>query len=230
MTHDLKSEILNTCRGYERDHIMKVINEIASENSSRQMKELYNMKPCPICGKQEGIVTNVMRRSTDGRMVVAGRMGYCKNCKYHSRKIMDHELPLTHTDASWTLMAVKAWNDYCNVNMFSVCEELFGEEYQYAMNSEEVFELIESLTRYGKLTARDRRYDRRQDDSSIISEMADVIICIYQLLHTRRVSPEVLNNVMRDKIERTCNNESVRSAIAGLSKRIIGATAIQTEL
>lgn len=113
-----------------------------------------------------------------------------------------------------------------SVSFFEICEKQFGVDYQYACNSEEVFELIESLTRYGKLTSRDRRPDRRQDDQSIVSEMADVIICIFQLLHTRRVSPEVLNNVMREKIKRTCLHESVRTAILELSKRITKETHI----
>ena len=113
-----------------------------------------------------------------------------------------------------------------DVSLFEVLEELYGVEYQYALNAEEVFELIESLTRYGKLTSRDRRNDRRQSDQSIISEMADVIICIYQLLYTRKVSPEVLNNVMREKIKRTCHHESVRTAIAELSKCVSQMTSI----
>ena len=150
MRKNLKSDILSTCSGWERDHIVKTMNEIIQE------------------------ITTPPREIT----------------------------------------------------IFDILEDLYGADYQYALNSEEVFELIESLTRYGKLTSRDRRPDRRQDDQSIVSEMADVIICIFQLLHTRRVSPEVLNNVMKEKIQRTCLNESVRTAILELSRKVTKATTI----
>lgn len=152
MRKNLKSDILSTCSGWEREHIVKTLNEIVQE------------------------------------------------IKAPSREI----------------------------TIFDILEDLYGVDYQYALNSEEVFELIESLTRYGKLTARNQRPDRRQDNQAIISEMADVIICIYQLLYTRKVSPNVLDTVMKEKIQRTCNNESVRTAIAELSRKVIRMTTISS--
>ena len=218
MKDNLKDDVLNACRGYERDHIMNTLTEIVRENSSQKMREMYNMKPCPKCGSTDVHITNVMQGVTQGRPRTIAKMGVCTSCKFHSAKVYSKDLGPHYTEASWTTLTVQVWNSTRATSFFAVCEELFGEEYQYACNDEEVLELIEALTRYGKLTARDRRFDRRQTDSSIISEMADVIICIYQLLHTRRVSAEVLNSVMRDKINRTCMHESVRSAILGLSK------------
>lgn len=226
MRRNLKSDILNVCRGWEAEHIIEVIKEIARENSSSQLRQTFGMEPCPVCGSKDVHITNVMQGVTRGNPIVVAKMGFCTACKFHSKKVYAAELRIPYTEASWTQATVNTWNNTSISSFFEICEKQFGVEYQYACNSEEVFELIESLTRYGKLTARDRRPDRRQDDSSIVSEMADVIICIYQLLHTRHVSPEVLNNVMREKIQRTCQHESVRTAILELSKRITKETHI----
>ena len=146
MSKNLRDDILNACRGYERDHIIDTLKGILNENTS--------------------------------------------------------------------------------TSVFKIAEELYGEDYQYSLNSEEVFELIEALTRYGKLTSRDRRFDRRQESDVIVSEMADVVICIFQLLHTRRISPDVLNHVMKNKLERLCTSESVRTAILGLSRSVDRMTHI----
>ena len=226
MKDNLKDDILNACRGYERDHIMNTLKEIVSENSSQQLREMYKMNPCPKCGSTEVHITNVMQGVTQGRPKTVAKMGFCTACKFHSKKVYSRDMRNPYTEASWTIETVRVWNETKVLPFFAACEELFGEEYQYTCNSEEVLELIEALSRYGKLTARDRRFDRRQTDSSIISEMADVIICIFQLLHTRRVSPDVLNNVMREKINRTCQHESVRTAILGLSRSVDRMTHI----
>jgi len=226
MKENLKDDILNACRRYERDHILTTLKDILRENSSQSMREHFNMKPCPICGHENVHITNVMKRVEGSNPTVIAKMGFCTNCKFHSQKVYRGNLGPHYTEVSWTIAAVQVWNSTVTTSFFEVCERTFGEDYQYACNNEEVLELIEALVRYGKLTARDRRFDRRQTDTSIVSEMADVIICIYQLLHTRKVSSDVLNNVMREKINRTCQHESVRTAIAELSKCVSQMTSI----
>lgn len=226
MTNDLKSEILNACRGYERDHIINTLKEIVCENSPQQLREMYNMKPCPKCGSTDVYITNVMHGVCEGHPKVIAKVGFCTTCRFHSAKVYSRDLKPCYTEASWTIETVRIWNNTRVTSIFSICEELFGKDYQYALNSEEVFELIDALIHYGKTTARDCRFDRRQDDDVIISEMADVIICIFQLLHTRHIPPYVLNAVMGNKLKRLCVTESVRTAILELSNNVIQATSV----
>lgn len=231
MKNNLKEDILNTCRGYEREYIMSTLREIVSENSAATLREHYCMQVCPVCGCEDVHITNVMRGIGTGRQpVIVAKMGFCTRCKHHSHKVFKDSLPDPVTEAIWMKEAVRVWNEEKVVSFFKVCEDTFGADYQYACNSEEIFELIEALTRYGKLTSRDQRPDRRQDNSSIVSEMADVIICIYQLLYTRKVSPNVLDAVIKEKIQRTCNNESVRTAILELSRKITEASLIHAPI
>lgn len=226
MRKSLKDDIIHACAGWEGEHVSKVLRELLIESNTSQIRNMFNMNPCPRCGSTNVHITDVMQRKNSGEILVVAKMGFCTACKFHSKKVFAHDLRRPYTEASWTNETVNVWNNTQVTSMFGVCEDTFGEEYQYACNSEEVFELIESLTRYGKLTARDRRSDRKQSDESIVSEMADVIICIYQLLYTRKVSAEVLDKVMLYKVERTCANESVRTAIAELSKRVMEKTTI----
>ena len=218
------------CRGWDKEYVMKVISDIARDNDSDQLRNIFNMKPCPVCGCKDVHITNIMRGITNGSPVVVAKMGVCTACKYHGQKVYASGLRKPFTEASWTRITVNLWNNTPVTSFFKICEDTFGSDYQYACNSEEVFELMEALTRYGKITARNQRPDRQQSNHDIISEMADVIICIYQLLYTRNVSPEVLNNVMREKINRTCLHESVRTAIASLSRKVTEATTINVPI
>ena len=230
MSKNLKDDILNACRGFERDHILATLKGILDEQTPQTLRDLFNMSACPSCGGTEVYITDVMHGVSEGRPHIVAKMGFCRSCKFHGPKVYKRDLKNSATDAMWTKKTVQAWNASHFVNIFTIAEELFGEEYQYSLNAEETFELIESLTRYGKLTSRDRRYDRRQESDAIVSEMADVIICIFQLLHTRRISPEVLNSVMKNKLDSLCTHESVRTAIAELSNNVKKASLVNVHI
>jgi hypothetical protein len=187
------------------------------------------MKPCPKCGSGDVIITNIMNGVIKKNLVIVGKMGYCTSCKFHGKKVYKRDLREPITEAIWMKRAVDEWNNTPVTSLFTACEEIYGIDYQYSLNSEEVCELIAALATYGSSTQRCRRFDRAEgykDDIKIVSEMADVIICIYQLLHTRRISFDVLNNLMQEKVERTCHYESVRTAIAKLSKNVNQMTRI----
>lgn len=230
MSKNLRDDILNACRGYERHYIIETLKYILDDNTPKTLRELYNMKTCPNCGSPEVHITDVMNGVCEGRPHVIAKMGFCTACKFHSKKVYKRELKEPITDAIWTKKTVQVWNNTHTTSVFKITEELYGTPYQFFLNAEEVLELIEALTRYGKLTSRSQRYDRPVDSQSIVSEMADVIICIYQLLHTKRISPDVLNSVIKDKLDRLCAHESVRTAALKLSSNVNQETFVSVHI
>lgn len=227
MKDNLKDDILNVCRGYERDHIIDVLHEIVTENSAKSLRNLFNMQPCPSCGSTEVHITNVMQGVTQGRPKTVAKMGFCTACKFYSKKVYKRDLREPITEAIWTKKTVDIWNATHVTSLFSICEELFGVDYQYSLNSEEVCELITALSKYGSTTSRCRRFDRAEkskDDEAIVSEMADVIICIFQLLYSRRIPFTTLNEQLLEKLTNLSCHESVRTAIVELSNKVTRVT------
>lgn len=227
MSDNLKDNILNACRGFEREHVMEVLREIVREHNPEQLRNLFNMGPCPVCGSTNVHITNVMQGVTQGHPHVVAKMGFCTACKFHSKKVYKRDLREPITEATWTKKTVDMWNATHVTSLFSICEELFGVDYQYSLNSEEVCELIAALSKYGSTTSRCRRFDRAngfKDDEAIISEMADVIICMFQLLHTRRIPFKKLNEQLLEKLTNLSCHESVRTAIVELSNKVTRVT------
>lgn len=222
MSNNLRDKILNTCRGYEREHITRVLQGILDDNNPNVCRDRFNMKPCPVCGNEKVHITDIMNGTTPNPRVT-GKMGVCTACNFKGPIVHREDKSAGYTNASWTLATINLWNE---INMFTIMDGKYGKQYQYTLFHEETIELIEALFRTCLAETRYHRGDRNISDADIVSEMADVIICIYQWLHSTDISPDNLDIAIKSKLDHLCHNASVHSAAAGLSKKVTDLTTI----
>lgn len=226
MDNNLEEKLRCALSGWDIEYILPIINKLRDECNAKIHKDVFpDLNPCPVCGKQKGYV---VARFPYGVFAAGKEEAFycrCPVCGYQS-KLVNKDYYAVSTPAFLRAEAIRAWNASKVVPFFELMETMFGKEYQYACNQEEIHELMEALIRYGKLSARTQRADREVIQSDLVSEMADVIICIYQVMHSRNIPHHELQIEISKKIKRTCLPESVRSAILKLSKRITKATTI----
>lgn len=223
----LHDSILNACRGYEREHVLKTLQDILDSNNPDVCRNRFGMEPCPVCGNKDVHITNVMRGVTSytppSQPRVVSKMGVCIKCNFKGPVIRLEDMPTSYTEASWTMAAVKAWNDVGNLNVFKILDRTYGKQYQYDLFHEETIELIEALFRTCLVETRFQRGDRHITNSDVVSEMADVIILIYQWLHSSGIRTVNLDIAMKAKLDRICSTDAVRTAIAELSRKVMVA-------
>lgn len=226
MPRDLRNDVLNVCRGFERDHILSTLQAIIDDNTPATMHNRYHMNPCPICGNINVHITDIMKGITQGNPRITAKKGFCTACNYHGPAVKLEDLPTDYTPAVWTKLAVTAWNNATPVSMFKAAEHAFGKDYQFFLVDEESFELIRELSSMGIHTSRDKRHDRTIPLEIILPEMADVIISIYQWLHSKDVPFTDLDKYIQKKVSRLCLTDAVRTAVLELSRNVIKMTTI----
>lgn len=144
----------------------------------------------------------------------------CGDCRFIAARVTKEEMlnkwtKESFTSAVWDKVVIQRWNllPRNHINLFDILDNLYGPNYQKDLAAEEVFELIEALTRYGKTLQQSKRNDRHEGFDHVMIEMADVIITIHQLMASYSEPESSLSSRIEAKLTKLKCKESVRSAI-----------------
>lgn len=225
MNDKLKDEILTLCTGYDATYVSKILAELQCDVVSKHVVRTPDILICPRCGKPGAYVTDVYNGVGPTKHKVA-MMVFCHTCKFHGPKIMRSDLPNPYNIAAWRWKAIMAWNNISTCNLFDVLDSTFGKKYQMSLFREETAELISALLNMSIAESRLQRGDRDVSTDDVVAEMADTIICIYQWMYSNDIDFGNIDTKIQEKLNKVCQHESVRSAIAKLSKRITERTTI----
>lgn len=215
---DLRTIIDDACSGHDVHVVAKILNELRNKYIAAHIPYVPpEASCCPQCGGMNvQIVESVDRNNRKN-----GSKGMiCKDCRLFAARVTKQEMMHSwsegaFTPAVWDKIVIQRWNALPrnHINMFDVLDDLYGTTYQKNIAAEEVFELIEALTRYGKRLQQSRRNDRPEGFNQVMTEMADVIITIHQLMASYNEPESSLSSRIEAKLTKLKCNESVRSAI-----------------